>query len=391
MISLTTADSALKNMYLGVVANQFNTNINPFLAKVERSTTSVVGKQIERLVTIAFSGGIGAGAEAGNLPNSTENNYLTLKTNLKNLYGKIELTDKAIRASSSDKGAFINLLESEMQGLIEAGKFNLSRMTYGDGTGLLCTIATATKNSTSVTVDSVNNLMIGMVVDLYVDGVLCSDMVGVRIVDWDIANKTVVLSKAFTETYSSSKAYTLYAHNAKGKELTGLDAIFNSNITSLYGNTKADYAYLQGRTVSKTSVQYTEAVLIDEIDRQGLFFGSNPDMILMSHDMRQKYQSLLLNTRINTDVVNLAGGYKAISMNGVPMVADRFVKEGTMYIVNTKLFGMHELCDWEWLSNDKGQILRQKEGYPVHTATLVKYADLICDKPCAITKCITSA
>lgn len=391
MISLTTADSALKNMYLGVVANQFNTNINPFLAKVERSTTSVVGKQIERLVTIAFSGGIGAGAEAGNLPNSTENNYLTLKTNLKNLYGKIELTDKAIRASSSDKGAFINLLESEMQGLIEAGKFNLSRMTYGDGAGLLCTIATATKNSTSVTVDSVNNLMIGMVVDLYVDGVLCSDMVGVRIVDWDIANKTVVLSKAFTETYSSSKAYTLYAHNAKGKELTGLDAIFNSNITSLYGNTKADYAYLQGRTVSKTSVQYTEAVLIDEIDRQGLFFGSNPDMILMSHDMRQKYQSLLLNTRINTDVVNLAGGYKAISMNGVPMVADRFVKEGTMYIVNTKLFGMHELCDWEWLSNDKGQILRQKEGYPVHTATLVKYADLICDKPCAITKCITSA
>ena len=52
---------------------------------------------------------------------------------------------------------------------------------------------------------------------------------------------------------------------------------------------------------------------------------------------------------------------------------------------------MHELCDWEWLSNDKGQILRQKEGYPVHSATLVKYADLICDKPCAITKCITTA
>ena len=90
MISLTTADNALKNMYLGVVANQFNTNINPFLSKVERSTTSVVGKQIERLVTVSYSGGIGAGTEMGNLPASAENKYLTLKTGLKNLYGKIE-------------------------------------------------------------------------------------------------------------------------------------------------------------------------------------------------------------------------------------------------------------------------------------------------------------
>ena len=94
MISLTSADNALKNMYLGAVANQFNTNINPFLAKIERSTSSVVGKQIERLVTVSYSGGIGAGTETGGLPNSTENKYLTLKTSLKNIYGKIEFLSK---------------------------------------------------------------------------------------------------------------------------------------------------------------------------------------------------------------------------------------------------------------------------------------------------------
>ena len=391
MISLTTADNALKNMYLGVVANQFNTNVNPFLAKVERSTTSVTGKQVERLVAIAFSGGIGAGTEMGNLPNSTENNYLTLKTSLKNLYGKIELTDKAIRASNSDKGAFINLLESEMQGLIEAGKFNLSRMTFGDGSGYLCNVVTASKNNATMTVSGVNNLMIGMCVDLYEDGTKVDAMSGARIIDWNVASKTITLSVAFSQTYSGSKTYTLYAHNSKDKELTGINAIFNSSITNIYGHNKADYAYLQGRTVSKTSVQYTEGVLIDEIDRQSLYFNSTPDMVIMAQDMRQKYLSLLLDTRLNTDVISLEGGYKAISINGVPIIADRFVEDGSMYILNTKLFGMHELCDWEWLSNDKGQILRQKEGYPVHSATLVKYADLICDKPCAITKCITTA
>lgn len=391
MISLTTADNALKNMYLGVVANQFNTNVNPFLSKVERSTTSVVGKQIERLVTVSYSGGIGAGTEMGNLPASAENKYLTLKTGLKNLYGKIEITDKAIRASSNDKGAFVNLLESEMQGLIEAGKFNLSRMLYGDGSAKLCTVSKATKNSATLTVDNINNLMIGMVVDVYADGVAISAMSGARIIDWNTSTKEITLSVAFSESFSSTSSYVLYAHNAKDKELTGLDAIFNSSITTLYGNNKSDYAYLQGRLASYTDSQYNEAVLISELDRQALYFDSTPNMILMSYDMRQKYQSLLLNTRVNTDVVNLAGGYKAISMNGVPMVADRFIPTGTMYILNTDLFGMHELCDWEWLTNDKGQILRQKEGYPVHTATLVKYADLVCDKPCAITKCVTGA
>ncbi len=391
MISLTTADNALKNMYLGVVANQFNTNVNPFLAKVERSTTAVTGKQVERLVAVSFSGGIGAGTEMGNLPNSTENNYLTLKTNLKNLYGKIELTDKAIRASNSDKGAFINLLESEMQGLIEAGKFNLSRMTYGDGSGYLCNVTTASKNNATMTVSGVNNLMIGMCIDLYEDGTKVEAMSGARIIDWNVANKTITLSIPFSQTYSSTKTYSLYAYNSKDKELTGINAIFNSSITSIYGHNKSDYAYLQGRLVSKTSSQYTEGVLIDEIDRQNLYYNSTPDMVIMAQDMRQKYLSLLLDTRLNTDVVELSGGFKAISINGVPIVADRFVEDGAMYILNTKLFGMHELCDWEWLSNDKGQILRQKEGYPVHSATLVKYANLVCDKPCAITKCITTA
>ena len=391
MISLTTADKALKNMYLGVVANQFNTNVNPFLSSIQRSTTSVVGKQVEKLVAVSFSGGIGAGTEMGSLPESTENRYITLKTSLKNLYGKIEITDKAIRASASDKGAFVNLLESEMAGLIEAGKFNMSRMTYGDGSAKLCEISAAAQNSETVTVNKLNNLMIGMVVDIYKNGTIIEAMSGARIVDWTMSQNKIKLSRAFSESFSSSNTYEVYAHNSKDKELTGLETIFNDNITSIYGNIKANSAYLQGRVVSKQLSEFDEVALIEEIDRQSAFFGSNPNMILMSHDMRQHYQSILLNTRVNTDVVNLAGGYKAISMNGVPIVADRFIESGTMFVLNTELFGLHELCDWEWLTNDKGQILRQKEGYPVHTATLVKYADIVCDKPCAVTKCIVSS
>ena len=62
-------------------------------------------------------------------------------------------------------------------------------------------------------------------------------------------------------------------------------------------------------------------------------------------------------------------------------MSDRFVPANTMYMLNTSEFNLHQLCDWEWIEGEGGNILRQKPGYPAYTATLVKYADLICDQP----------
>ena len=78
----------------------------------------------------------------------------------------------------------------------------------------------------------------------------------------------------------------------------------------------------------------------------------------------------------------LEGGYRAVSFNGIPVVADRFCPDGTMYLLNTEDFGLHQLCDWQWLEGDDGNILKQIPGKPVYTATLVKYAELMCYRPC---------
>ena len=73
------------------------------------------------------NGGIGAGDEDGDLPTSAENNYVVFESTLKNLFGTIELSDKAVLASSSTAGAFVNLLNAEMEGLIRASSFNFGR------------------------------------------------------------------------------------------------------------------------------------------------------------------------------------------------------------------------------------------------------------------------
>ena len=159
MVTLQTAESALKNVYLGVVANQLNVNANPLLAKIKRSSKDVWGKEIRKLAPFGINGGVGAGSETDALPTAGGNGYVQFASELKNLYGKIEISDKAVRASANNVGAFVNLLSDEMEGLVKASAFNLGRMLYGDGTGLLATVSSV--DGQTVACDKVNNLIEG--------------------------------------------------------------------------------------------------------------------------------------------------------------------------------------------------------------------------------------
>ena len=118
MVTISSAEKALKDLYLGVVSDQLNMNINPFYAKIKQTTSDVWGKNIVKLAPYGMNGGIGAGTETGDLPMPVGNKYAQLTLSLKNLYGTIEIIDKAIRASENSAGAFVNLLNAEMEGLL---------------------------------------------------------------------------------------------------------------------------------------------------------------------------------------------------------------------------------------------------------------------------------
>ena len=68
MVTMTSADKALKSLYLGVVSEQLNTEVNPLLAAIKKTTTDVWGKEVRRVVKSGVNGGVGAGDEDGQLP-----------------------------------------------------------------------------------------------------------------------------------------------------------------------------------------------------------------------------------------------------------------------------------------------------------------------------------
>lgn len=383
MVTLATADKALKSVYLGVLTNQFNLNTNPLFAKIKKSSTYVTGKEVIKTAPIGINGGIGAGSEDGALPTASGNNYVQMKQTLKNLYGTIEISDKAVRASQNDAGAFVNLLNAEMDGLIKASTFNFSRMLMGNGSGHLAELVSGSANT--CVVDSINNLMEGMIVDIYdsANEQLKAGYVGVKIVAIDRSTKTVTFNAQVGSINDMADGgYYIVVQNSLNKEIFGLDGIFDtSNFTTIYSLPRSTNSWLN--PVIKSSVGNISDVVIQEgIDKVEEYYGGNIDFITCASDVKRKYQSYLASLSRNIDVMNLEGGFKAISYAGIPIMSDRFMASGTMYLLNSNSFTLHQLCDWEWLEGDDGTILKQKPGYPCYSATLVKYAELMCDQPC---------
>lgn len=373
MISLSTAENALKDAYLEAVSNQLNTNTNPLYAKIKQSSSDVYGKSIIKMAPVGLNGGIGAGSESGSLPTANENNYAQFKTTLKNLYGRIQLTDKAIRASQNSAGAFIDLLNAEMEGLLTASKFNLGRMLYGDGSGEVGKIKAYTSGNT-VTLEGVKNIVEGMVIDIYDTSTLKRG--GLRVVSVDRINKTVTFNSAPTGAEAGHK---LYVQGSKGNEITGLGAIFG-NSTTLYGLNRASNGWLTPYT-SSAEQEISDEILQTAVDFLEENSNSKIDIITCGSGAKRAYISYLNVYRRAVDVMEVEGGYKAVSCNGIPMVSDRFVEDDTLYLLDSSKFTLHQLCDWTWIEGENGSVLHQDAGLPTYSATLVKYADLICDQP----------
>lgn len=387
MVTLATADKALKSVYLGVLTNQFNLNTNPLFAKIKKSSTYVTGKEVIKTAPIGINGGIGAGTEDGALPASNGNSYAQMKQTLKNLYGTIEISDKAVRASQNDAGAFVNLLNAEMDGLIKASTFNFSRMLMGNGKGLLTEINSG--NSNTAVVDNVMRIMEGMIVDIYDSNSysLVNDYKGAKIVSINRNTNTVTFDKNVgTISDLSDGGYYLVVQNSLDNEIFGLDGIFDTiNFPTIYSLSRSTNSWLT--PVLKGSVgALSDAVIQSGIDTVEEFYGSEIDFITCASNVKRKYQTYLSTLSRNIDVMNLEGGYKAISYAGIPLLSDRFMDSGTMYLLNSKAFTLHQLCDWEWLEGDDGSILKQKAGYSCYSATLVKYAELMCEQPCGQVK-----
>lgn len=376
MITIQNVDSALKSYYLDAITKQLNENISPFFSAIEKKSEFVSGKDVKIAVMAGHAGNIAAGDEDGELPAPYSNRYIELTAGLKNLYGTIEISDKALRASRDSAGSFVNLLNAEMEGLISNAKQHFGRMLFGDGSGKLCELKSKRSDGT-YQADYVSDLFVGLKVDVCkYDGSVYSDADGITILAVNAKDKSVTLSNVINGfTFGS-----MYVHGAKDKEITGLGAIFGGK--TLYGHNSETEPYFQPYSLDADG-ELTEAKLAQIMDYMEENRNSTVNFIYCSYKTKRRIASLLSDKKLVINTIDANTGFGRVTVNGVPVYADKYCADDNIYFLNTDDFALYQLCDWEWLEDEDGKILRQVPGKAGYSATLVKYAELVCRRPSA--------
>ncbi len=385
MITISTAENALKNIYLDTVINDINKKTNPFLTMVEENTRIASGKNAKVNVRCGQAA-VGVGTETGDLPTGDSQKSVELSVPLKNLYGTFQISDKALKAASLDPNAFASLLGGEMQNLVSAAQNNLTNMLYGNGRKLLAVIGSddfATSSRHMLYVGKyINNFKVGMELtilsnsDAYVADFNCDNLV----TEVNVDAKVITLSDDLMET--KADRFYIYDFNDDQTNMNGIDSIFFQKI---YGVNISDYPEIAPCNFRENSDELKvldEEAVLEFLDLYEEHCQSMPADIILTHPRVKKsiFESLK-STRSNIATTELAGGFRGFTFNGIPLYSDVKCKAGNLYALNSKSFAMHQLCDWTWLSNEDGSILKQLPGKATYMATLVKYADLICDKP----------
>ena len=125
MITLQTAENALKEVYLGVIQDQLNNGSGYLFSRIKQTTTDVWGAEIRKIPS--WQG------------NYKDNPILIQR--ITDMLASFEISDKAIRASQNSAGAFVNLLNSEIEDMvsktqIETNKALFAKSDYFDFLGL---------------------------------------------------------------------------------------------------------------------------------------------------------------------------------------------------------------------------------------------------------------
>jgi hypothetical protein len=390
MVNLTTVNSALKNFYIQPLREDINLKADPFASRIMKTTNNIVGyNKIVRAALVGANGGAGAGSETGALPTAGENQYVALESGTKNLYGTLEISDKVVKsATGQNAGAFVNILQQEMDTLTKTLKWNLARQLYGDGSGCLMKVKSCSGGNVLEAVggDDVRFLLPGLKVDIHnaSDGAVPAGKAGLRIVDVDRMSNKVRLNMAV----SASEGDYLTIQGSAGYELTGLGKIFEKiedTDQTLYGVNRSEYSWMRPYkneafgAINEPGLQKVMELLEDS-------YNVTVDHINCGSAAYGHYLQLMNQRRHISDVMTLEGGHKALSFNGIPLTRNKFMPDDAIDLYDTSLFTIDQVSDWEWIEGEAKQVLHQVPGKPVYTATVAKYCDLMCALPGGIAR-----
>jgi hypothetical protein len=377
--NLITFEKALKENYLPVWRNGLTTEPSPLLGKIKK--VPLKSNKIVATAPQGLSGGFGFGAEGLATPAAGGVKFERFETNAKDMYVNIAISAKAVRLTGSG-GAMANALDTEVKAAYETAKWNVGRSLFGNGDGILAT-SEAVSNSNTIKVNSVKFLKEGLIIDIYAEGGSepQANGKGVRIVAVDRTANTIAIGGASV----TLDAGFITVQNSYKREITGIGAIFDDGVGTLYGVKKSENKIIVPTSID-ANTDIDDSVIWDAVEGAETYKNSQIDTILMGKAAYKHYIEYLRtnNVRVESMTKEITGGFKAIDYafgnRNIDVVYEQFVPDNEAWCLDSKALELHTQ-EWDFADLQGGGIFNLMENSSVYRALLANYGDLICTNP----------
>ena len=379
--TISDAEKILKTTYGPGLANQLNDRASVLLANIKK--VPIYSDEIKVASPVGINGGTGFSSDGGDLPSAGGQMYSNFVLGTKNVYIPIEFSDKVFKATRNSAGSFFDVAKKEFESAEIAGKFNLGRSVYGDGTGNIATISALADAGNTVTVTAgLRNLKEGLIVDFFADSGTTAAIAGRRITS---INRGATNTITFDGAATTLAAGFITVQKSFGNELTGLGSIF-SDSAALYGVTRATNGWINPIDRAAVDNAIDNEQIFDVLATLEDVKGSSIDFIVCGTTAYKVYSSYLDEIRKSTvPSMELKGGFSAITYTynnkTIPVVQDPFADDDAMYFLEKDKLGMYSLGDWEWISHTDGSIIQRVSNKPVYQAVMSRYCNLLCERP----------
>lgn len=373
--NLTTATGVFKTRYVRMSRDMFNSE-NVVLAKIKRND-EFVGDQALISVPTSFGGGRGSGV----IPRANVTAYQKMLVTAKKLYAIIEIDNEAIKASQTDEGAFVRLSKEPVKRGVQTWQANLSRQLFNDtvtpnGNGRLgisssTTAVTVSSGTYTVTIDKASANPVqwkqaNWETKDYVNASLIAgnaeyEVTGVNPTA-SATTATVTLTQVNGALYdlSTKTSVSFYMQNSKDNDATGLRGILLATSGTAY-NVSIGYRWQASSQLTSLSVGITPDLLNQQALEIKYAFGENHDMFVTSFVQYRKLLNQLEDQKRYMIVESRNAGPKGkfsfqalefmADTGPIPVIAERFVEDDTLYSLNSDFIEFHARPDGGWVED----------------------------------------
>lgn len=399
--TVTTLDYALKEYYSEQRVESLTLSENVLTDLLDKDT--MTGDVLPLPVIYASPQGIGNTSFSGVQGNKTSATGVKWNITLGDMFGYIELGDKALKAAEGNMGSFLDHTMTEIDELLQQMGNDYNAQVWGNGGGALGQRASiATDTVTLTNKFDVTNFEVGMTVTASANdgsGSAHTQRAGsttIASLDYEAGTVTLASAAAITGFANSDYIFRQYAFAGDQSQtaiVKGLQAWVPSSApssTSFFGVDRTPSTKLSGYRLPSTAATGTIEERFRKLaTRMYRQFGTKPKYgFLEPENWERLAQNLENNGFREITVKNATGsyGYDGLKMRGnsfgsIEILADRHCPTATGWMINPKHMKLRSYRKLFHPMNEDGFKMLRVNNAAAYECRYVNYSQLTVQKP----------